>query len=364
MTEVNCSRRVRAADGDDAPDNSLRLMTGPSPIPAGIAADPGLLPQALDPVAGLVRIVRMDAAAYREASFLDDRMFSRRYEVILCRWNELVEATSPAMPADARWIFHIGHVGSTLVARLLGEFTLSIREPRILRDIVGSSDRHFAPADSRAIVRLLSRRFAGSQPSLVKATSFVSEVAPLLCPPGERALFLFTSPRNYICSILAGENSRKELASLADLRGRRMAKRAALTDAHLSEAHLAAAAWACEMTSLEAAAEAMPDREVSWANFDLMLCDMPAALTELTSFFGYAAESAMIQTVATGPLTQRYSKATEYEYSAALRRELIAEAENNCGPMIEAAVNMLQRAAIQSPLLARALARASSAPEV
>ena len=39
--------------------------------------------------------------------------------------------------SDARWIFHIGHVGSTLVSRLLGELAgvLAIREPRLLRDL-------------------------------------------------------------------------------------------------------------------------------------------------------------------------------------------------------------------------------------
>ena len=37
------------------------------------------------------------------------------------------------MRSDARWIFHIGHVGSTLVSRLLGELdeVLAIREPRL-----------------------------------------------------------------------------------------------------------------------------------------------------------------------------------------------------------------------------------------
>ncbi|MEL7190174.1 MAG: hypothetical protein AAGK17_11525, partial [Pseudomonadota bacterium] len=36
---------------------------------------------------------------------------------------------------DARFIFHIGHVGSTLLARLLGEApdTLALREPQLLR---------------------------------------------------------------------------------------------------------------------------------------------------------------------------------------------------------------------------------------
>ena len=48
--------------------------------------------------------------------------------------------------SDARWIFHIGHVGSTLISRLLGELegVLSVREPRSLRDLT------FFPADVTA----------------------------------------------------------------------------------------------------------------------------------------------------------------------------------------------------------------------
>ena len=57
---------------------------------------------------------------------------------------------------------------------------------------------------------------------------------------------------------------------------------------------------------------------------------------------------------------RRYSKALEYDYSAGLRRELIAEA--TAAPReIDDALAMLGRAAEKSPLLARALERAGEA---
>ena len=61
----------------------------------------------------------------------------------------------------------------------------------------------------------MSRTFGPDEFACVKATSFVSEIAPELVPPGERALFMFASPRNYIASILAGENQCQELHMLA-----------------------------------------------------------------------------------------------------------------------------------------------------
>src|SRR5687768_10225877 len=107
------------------------------PLPDNWTDDAGWLAQALDPKARLIRLVRMDEAAYRGASFLDDRMFATQQEARLCPLDEAMVQAVAAGRDDARWIFHIGHVGSTLVARLLGELdgVLSIREPRSLRDL-------------------------------------------------------------------------------------------------------------------------------------------------------------------------------------------------------------------------------------
>ena len=122
---------------------------------------------------------------------------------------------------------------------------------------------------------------------------------------------------------------------------------------------LAAAAWACEMTTLEAAAEEMPDRHIQWADFDAMLGDMAAALRDASEFFGFNADPGELQAIASGPLMQRYSKALEYDYSPALRRDLIAEATAANARDLDDALAMLGAAAEKSPLLARALTRAS-----
>jgi len=93
-------------------------------------------------------------------------------------------------------------------------------------------------------------------------------------------------------------------------------------------------------------------------DFDKMLTDLPAALRLTADHFGFAADDAKLAAIASGRLTQRYSKALEYDYSAGLRRELLGEAERNHGRQIESALAMLRSAAEKSPLLARALSRA------
>jgi hypothetical protein len=329
-----------------------------APDAAEIASDASWLVQALDPANGMARVVKMDPGAYRDASFLDDRMLQHEHFAGIVPWSSVAGTLPDDARRDARWIFHVGHVGSTLVARLLGELdgVLSVREPRILRDVAMLSDerrREFVPA----LQKLLSRTFADDQTALVKATSFVSEIAPELVPPGERALFMYATPRNYIASILAGENSLKELAALAPSRAGRMSDRVTLSQPE-DAVQAAASAWACEMTALEAAADAMENRHVAWADFDAMLDDMPAELARVADFFGFAASDEQVDAIATGPLMARYSKAAEFEYTPSLRRDLIAEASAAHAADIDSAIAMLQSAAQSSPLLERALRRA------
>jgi hypothetical protein len=330
-----------------------------APIPDEIARDACWLAQALDPAAGVARLVAMDRQAYRMASFLDDRLMKQVVDAQLVPWPEIEAAMAANLRRDARWIFHIGHVGSTLISRLLGELdgVLALREPRLLRDLA------LSPSEIRAcyvapVPKLMSRSFAAGEFACVKATSFVSEIAAELVPAGERALFMFASPRNYITSILAGENSVKELRMLAPTRAQRLQRRVtALGPAH-NDSELAAIAWACEMTALEAAADAMPDRHIEWIDFDDMLKRMSEELGRVCAFFGFAADHDVIHSIAEGPLMTRYSKALEYDYSAQLRRELIADATLRYRSAVDGALAMLDAAVEKSPLLAKAMARA------
>lgn len=330
-----------------------------APGPEEIARDATWLVQALDPAGGMVRLVAMDRDSYRAASFLDDRLMAQPVDAQLVPWPVLEEAALGPMRTDARWIFHVGHVGSTLLSRLVGELpdVFSIREPRFLRDVALAPaevrDRYVAPT-----AKLMSRTFAVEETACVKVTSFASEIAPLLVPTGERALFMYATPRNYVASILAGENSVRELHALEGYRGQRLAARQIVLPSPRSDADRAAAAWACEIATLEVAAETMQDRHVAWADFDRMLGAMATELGNVARFFGFSATDEQLEEIAAGPLMQRYSKDPKFDYSPNLRQQLIDQEIRLQGREIEAALAMLAGAAEKSPRLARALRRA------
>lgn len=324
-----------------------------------IARDACWLAQALDPTRGLVRLVAMNRESYRAASFLDDRLMQQAVDAQIIPWPDLETAVSGNLRSDARWIFHIGHVGSTLISRLLGEFNgvLGLREPRLLRDVAVSPptmrDRYLVP-----LAKIMSRTFAAEEIACVKATSFASELAPQFVPPNERALFVYARPRNYVGSILAGENSLKELRALEPSRTERLARRGLVFGPPRNDSERAAAAWACEMVTLQGAAETMADRHVEWVDFDRMLTDLPRQLSRIADFFGFTATSDDVHAVAGGPLMWRYSKDPNYEYSPSLRGQLIEQELRLQGREIDGALAMLRAAAERSPLLSRALSRA------
>ena len=87
----------------------------------------------------------------------------------------------------------------------------------------------------------------------------------------------------------------------------------------------------------------------------------PAQAVELSDISNKEATGGLDETqlraIGTGPLMSRYSKGLEYDYSATLRAELIAEATAANRAAIDGALAMLANAAEKSPILARALGR-------
>src|ERR1700683_940465 len=108
------------------------------PLAAALAASPELFPHALDPRSGMVTLLRLSRDDYEQASFLDGRIAGPGKPGRTLPFTQLSHAVSAAaLPESAWFIFHIGHVGSTLLSRLLGlhPAIFSLREPDILRTL-------------------------------------------------------------------------------------------------------------------------------------------------------------------------------------------------------------------------------------
>ena len=327
--------------------------------PLDITASPELFPLVLDVAADRVAMVRLSEARYRDFSFLDERILPQVQPPTWTPWTEL-EAAAGALAGESDFIFHIGHVGSTLLSRLLGasDRVFCVREPAILRTLAGMAPEVAAPGSPWAdedfqrrldvLLRLWARTWRPSQKSLVKATSFVSEIAPLILArsPTAKAILMYVSPRVYLATILGGPNSRVELKITAPTRLARLHRRlgrSAWRLGDLGEGEMAAMGWACEVMALAAVAAAFPDR-VLWLDFEAFLARPAEALTAVLRRLHGDAREDEVAAMLRSPDLGRYSKAPEHAYDADLRRRVLAQARAEHGEDIERGVAWLNAA--------------------
>jgi hypothetical protein len=232
----------------------------------------------------------------------------------------------------------------------------------LLRSFAEMSRRQSGWTEARldTLTALLSRTFRVGQRAIVKATSFISEIAPALVPPGSRALLLYTSAPSYLANIFAGEASRQETRALAGHRLDRLEQRIGKVGWKLEqtgEPEKTALAWACEMTALAEAERRLPGATL-WVDFDAFLAEPGRSLADIAAFFGHPIDAATAERLAAGSLMSRYSKALEYEYTPQLRAEVLAESRTHNRSAIAAAMRWLEDAARRHPPLAECLARA------
>ena len=320
-----------------------------------IAASPAWLPlEARD--SGSLRLVRLDESGYRAASFLDLRILPSSAEQALCPASIVADAAALLEPG-AHYLLHIGHVGSTLLSRLLGEHAgfFTVREPAMLRALATESSRSFGGLHLHQVLSLLARSWRPDQRALVKATSFVGELAEPILEADARAaaLLMFSPALTYLRCILGGPNSRLESRALAGSRLARLRRRLGSESEPLeprSEGEWIAMSWLCEMTALRQAADRFGPR-VLWVDFDAFLSAPAAGLERMLRALGAAPSAGEVEHLARSPIMRRYSKAPEHGYDAQLRRAVLASADSEHGGEIRRGMQWLARLAGRHPLI-------------
>ncbi len=331
-------------------------------VRAGLYPAPQWFPQSMDPNREWVRMVLFKDEDYRKAPFLDERGIRDGMPQGIVPWTLLAELTRQEHRSDAHWIFHISHVGSTLISRLIGEIdgTLCLREPLILRSLFKGSKEE-AIQRIPIIRRLLSRCFNPSDRAIVKATSRVSELAaPLVGPAatGGNALFISINPRDFIVSRLSRDKD--ELAERAPERLSRLKQRLPgldPTQATSSKARLAAMTWACEASSIENAMDRIDPERRMFLNFANFLQDPRSGLADLARHFGLSADQDRIDVIIGGPLMRRNSKDNAQVVMTAERKRAEDKTSVREKEAIDDALAWLDRQRGLSELIDRACAR-------
>jgi hypothetical protein len=331
-----------------------------------LGRSPGLFPYMLDLPGDNVVFLRLSGNDYDHASFLDARLVTAQMPTQVLPWPQVARAIEAAhLPERCAFIFHLGHVGSTLLSRLVGAHScaFSLREPQILRtfaQLQGEPELQPRTWDAGdfdvrlgACLRLLSRTYETQQLAVVKATSFVSELAGRLLARASapKAVMMYVSPESYMATLLGGPNSRQEARILAPNRLLRLHRRIGADPwqlASLSEGEILSLSWACEMSALAQAAmsgDAMA--RVLRLDFDRFLASPAPLLSSVLRHFDLQGRPDELPAILAGPHMHRYSKAPDHAYDAALRREVLNAARSTHGAEIRRGLAWLDRAAGQ-----------------
>jgi hypothetical protein len=338
----------------------------------GLVASPDVYVQKVDLARNAALLVRLDESAYRAASFLDDRILTSDLKGA---WASLQSVTAAARgivhARPLHFIFHTGHVGSTLLSRLLDESgcVLSLREPLPLRtladarDVLGSPESLLSPAEledlERALLLAWSRGYASTHSVVLKATSSTCRIATSLLGrlSGAHAVYLNLRAEPYLATLLAGKNSGVDLRGHGPVRIRQLQARieAPLAPLHsLSLGELAAMSWLAETWNQHDAVDRIGSRVLA-LDFDELLADVAGCVRRVAEHFQLPIESGWLTGIAHSPVLTRYSKSPDFEYSPQLRRELLRESRRTNAAQIAAGLRWLDNLAGSQPAIARKL---------
>lgn len=313
-----------------------------------IAGSPAYYPHTFDAKADRVLLVRMSAADYRLSSFLDSRLLAPGMPAAWFDYAPVAASAERIVPRPLHLIFHTGHVGSTLLSRLLDEVpgVLGLREPHPLQTLADMADEtpggegYLARLDT--FLRLWSRGFEATGTVVLKATSIAGRIAPDIFQalPQAKALYLNLPAQSYIAANLAATSGEADLKIFETLRHRRLSARLgrALPEGG-SAGERAAIAWMVEQGSLEKA-KAAGGRRMMLLDFESLLADLEGNLAQVLGHFDLPP---VADRLAKSPTLSRYSKAPEQlAFSPKARAERIRQVRDRYAAEIEKGLALIR----------------------
>ena len=342
---------------------------------ASLFQSPDLLPWQLDMAGARMLLALVSESVYRDTGFLDQRLnLDGKLQALWVPLERILadqRSIAPSPPTPARFIFHVGHCGSTLLSRLLAENSglLPLREPLSLRSLAESERLLHGPGAPvtrtewqslmELLLRLLSRVYRDGQRALIKPSSSCNNlIGPLLASNREhKAVFLYLNLRSYLASVLRPQ-SRGALHAFAKERAfdvHRFMPDAGISPEDLTPARLGAMNWATSMAYLiQAQGDESLSARIRVMEFEAFLQDPIDVLTELFIFLGHPVARETAAAILQGGHMGRYAKDMRIGYTPELRAEDLQQSmQAHRGDIDDAQAwlaGMLERSAALGPL--------------
>lgn len=298
--------------------------------------------------------VPLSETGYRRSAFLDHRLEGAAHQPVITRLDSAVAVAAERKPAQTNWIFHPGHVGSTLLSRLLGELQdlLPLREPLPLRHLAGlwreqgdplaQLDRPGYERLEHAVWVFLGRTFRERQESLVKTTSDCCNLLEraLAAHPGARAIWLDVDLETFLAGMLRNQARRQETRAFGQ--SRLMDLHRILSDREirlfeLDIARLTAVSWLANQGHRLRAQLTDTDGRILTLHFHELLEAPENALSRVLDHLGLPSEEPTVARLMASPWRRTYAKHPDSAFSAAQRYDqLAASRRDNASEISEA----------------------------
>lgn len=323
------------------------------PLLAGLRRNPDCMLQNLDLVNKRGLVVRVSEKLYREASFLDDRMFTPNMEGAWVPLDAIAETLGGLVAPTPHYIFQVGHCGSTLVSRLLAELpgNLPVREPMSLltlamtRRELGRASSWVSAAQWQQCFELaklaLARTYRPGDRAVIKVTSTAGnllEALPSNPQKSPQMLLLYIRLETLLAVMLRSASLRDSIhagspAWITDFC--RLTGRDDLRLAELDDAQQITLKWLTLMLLFDQKFKAVPD-QTRQLDFDAFLNSPAEALTEAADHFGLKFSTAQIANLVSGSLMRSYSKIPTQTFNPDQRAQELRDARQQFHGEIQA----------------------------
>jgi hypothetical protein len=335
--------------------------------PEIIFSDPDYLLSDIDYEQGLAIFFKASADEIRRSSFLDQRIRTADktfYQVALADFIAIPTALQPDFCKC--YIFHTSHVGSTLVAKLLGltKGVGVLREPFILRKLsifyneLDRPEARMSPENFNRIfvhaLSFLSRRRPTEDRLLIKCTSYTNNLAASLFQhvPQAHGIAMYLPLRPFITTIFNSEAGLRDIKQQAPVRLQRLHRllgETTFTLHQLQPGEQVAMSWATEMLTLHQL-KASTGNRLKFINFDVFLQDIAAGVRDMAAHLQLDFTEQQIAAVVTSTEISTYSKG-EHEYNAEIRARQLNITYKNNATLINDGLDWMNNAASRFTLL-------------
>ena len=339
------------------------------PLLAGLRGNPDCMLQNLDLVNQRGLVLRVSEKLYREAAFLDDRMFTPQMEGYWFPLDALAQSLDGIAVAPPHYIFQVGHCGSTLISRLLAELpgNLPVREPMSLLTLAMTRRELGRPSSwvSEArwqqcfelATRALARTYRPDDRTVIKVTSAACNLLEAL-PAGPkdapRMLLMYLNLESFLTVMLRTPSLRDSIHAYSPAWVTDFCRLTGRNDVQLSElgdAQQAVLKWLTLMLLFIRALTATPD-QTCLLNFDDFLKNPAERLMTLAQHFRLPASAGRIEELVSGPLMRSYSKIPEQAFNPNQREQELQDARQRFRDEIQAGLRWADELCRNTPQLA------------